>query len=95
MKVDQTVVENIALLAQLEVNSDNLQATINSMSRILDLADEMQNAETQDIEPMAHPLDAIQTLRIDEVTETDQHELFQSIAPSTEDGLYLVPKVIE
>jgi aspartyl-tRNA(Asn)/glutamyl-tRNA(Gln) amidotransferase subunit C len=95
MKVDQTVVENIALLAQLEVNSDNMQTTIESMSRILDLADEMQNAETGDIDPMAHPLDTVQTLRADEVTETDQHELFQSIAPSTEDGLYLVPKVIE
>ena len=51
--------------------------------------------DTQGIEPMAHPLDARQRLRADEVSETDQHELFQRIAPKVETGLYLVPKVIE
>ena len=45
--------------------------------------------------PLAHPLDAVQRLRTDEVTETDQREAFQSNASQTEDGLYLVPKVIE
>ena len=95
MKVDKSVVENIALLAQLEVNSSNLQSSIESLSRILDLVDEMQGVDTDGIEPMAHPLEATQRLRKDEISETDQRELFQSIAPKTEDGLYLVPKVIE
>jgi aspartyl-tRNA(Asn)/glutamyl-tRNA(Gln) amidotransferase subunit C len=95
MKVDQAVVENIAQLAQLEVNSSNLQSNIDSISRILDLVDEMQSVNTDGIEPLAHPLDATQRLRKDQVSETDQRALFQSIAPKTEDGLYLVPKVIE
>lgn len=95
MKVDKAVVENIALLAQLNVSSSNLQSSIDSISRILDLVDEMQNVDTDGIEPMAHPLDATQRLRKDEVSETDHRSLFQSIAPKTEDGLYLVPKVIE
>lgn len=47
------------------------------------------------MEPMAHPLDAVQKLRPDVVTETNQRDAFQAIAPATEDGLYLVPKVIE
>ncbi len=95
MKIDESVIANIALLAQLEVNSSNLQSSIESMSRILDLVDEMQGADTDGIEPLAHPLEATQRLRKDEISETDQRELFQSIAPKTEDGLYLVPKVIE
>lgn len=95
MKVDQAVVESIAQLAQLEVNSSNLQSNIDSMSRILSLVEEMQGVNTDGIEPMAHPLDATQKMRADVVSESNQRELFQSIAPQTEDGLYLVPRVIE
>jgi aspartyl-tRNA(Asn)/glutamyl-tRNA(Gln) amidotransferase subunit C len=55
----------------------------------------MSSVNTDDVTPMAHPLDATQRLRADEVTETDQRDHFQEIAPNVEDGLYLVPKVIE
>ena len=95
MKVDQKVVEAIAQLAQLELKPEDIQENIDSMTSILDLVDQMQNIDTSGVEPMAHPLDAVQRLREDFVSESDQHERFQAIAPATADGLYLVPKVIE
>ena len=95
MKVDETVVKSIAQLAQLELKEENVQENLKSMTNILNLVDQMHEVDTTGIEPMAHPLDAVQRLREDQVSESDQRELFQSIAPATEDGLYLVPKVIE
>ena len=65
------------------------------LNGILALVDEMQAVDTNGIEPMAHPQDARQRLREDVVTDRDQRALYQSVAPATEDGLYLVPKVIE
>ena len=65
------------------------------LNRVLGLIDEMRAVDTAGCEPMAHALDVVQRLRPDAVTETDQHELFQSVAPAVEEGLYLVPKVIE
>ena len=66
-----------------------------SVSNIFDLVEQLGEADTSNISPMAHPLDAHQRLRPDVVTETNQRELFQSIAPETVDGIYLVPQVIE
>ena len=94
MKVDQKVVEAIAQLAQLELKQEDIQENIDSMTSILNLVDQMQNIDTSGVDPMAHPLDAVQRLREDLVSESDQHERFQAIAPATADGLYLVPKVI-
>jgi aspartyl-tRNA(Asn)/glutamyl-tRNA(Gln) amidotransferase subunit C len=59
------------------------------------LIEQMQSVDTEGVLPMAHAQDVVQRLREDQVTETDQHALYQSIAPQVEDGLYLVPKVIE
>jgi len=95
MKIDEETVRNIAELAQLKFGPDDTHEYIKSMSNILDMVEEMQAVNTESIEPMAHPLDQVQRLRSDTVTETDHRELYQSIAPATEDGLYLVPKVIE
>ena len=85
----------IAKLARLEINQETLEQTAKSINEILSLVDQLQSAETGDVKPMAHPLDALQKLRKDVVSETDQREKFQAIAPATENGLYLVPKVIE
>lgn len=68
---------------------------VKDLSRMLDLMTQMAKIDTTGIIPMAHPLDQVQRLREDAVTETDQRQLFQSIAPQTEAGLYLVPKVID
>ncbi len=65
------------------------------MTAILDMVDQLQAADTADVEPMANPLDATQRLREDTVTEGNRREDFQAIAPAVEDGLYLVPRVIE
>jgi aspartyl-tRNA(Asn)/glutamyl-tRNA(Gln) amidotransferase subunit C len=57
--------------------------------------EQLETVDTTSVVPLAHPLDALQRLRADEVTESDQREAFQAVAPQTEAGLYLVPKVIE
>lgn len=88
-------VKRIAHLARIEVTETEAQATLQKLSGILGLIEEMQAVDTTGIVPMSHSQDVTQRLREDIVTETDQRELFQSIAPAVENGLYLVPKVIE
>jgi aspartyl-tRNA(Asn)/glutamyl-tRNA(Gln) amidotransferase subunit C len=88
-------VRRIAQLARLEVTAAESEQVLAQMQAILALAEELQSVDTRGIEPMAHAQDLMLRLREDRVTEADQHELFQSIAPQVEAGLYLVPKVIE
>ena len=88
-------VHKIADLARLAIDESREQDYAESLGDILGFARRMNQVDTAGVEPMAHPLDAVQRLRPDEVTEADQREKFQAIAPSTQDGLYLVPKVIE
>jgi len=95
MSLERSDVEKIAHLARLEISEDDIPEYARNLSNILDLVAQMNEANTDGIEPMAHPLDAVQRLRADEVTETNQREHFQAIAPAVENGLYLVPKVIE
>jgi aspartyl-tRNA(Asn)/glutamyl-tRNA(Gln) amidotransferase subunit C len=95
MKIDKPLVESIAELAQLALPGEELNLQIDSLQNILDLADQMAAVDTQDVEPMANPLDAVQRLRADTVTESDQRDHFQTHAPATKDGLYLVPRVVE
>jgi aspartyl-tRNA(Asn)/glutamyl-tRNA(Gln) amidotransferase subunit C len=95
MSLARDDVRKIANLARLAVSDEDSEALARDLSNILDLVAQMDAADTEGVEPMAHPLHMAQRLRPDEVTETDQRDKFQSIAPLTEDGLYLVPKVIE
>jgi aspartyl-tRNA(Asn)/glutamyl-tRNA(Gln) amidotransferase subunit C len=88
-------VKRIAHLARIEIGEDEAQSTLKQLSGILGLIEEMQAVDTSGIEPMSHSQDVTQRLREDVVTETDQRELFQSVAPAVENALYLVPKVIE
>lgn len=88
-------VERIAHLARIEITEAEIAPIAEQLARILGLVDEMQAVDTTGIPPMAHAQDLACRLREDVVTETDQHELFQSIAPQVEAGLYLVPRVIE
>ncbi|PPD11362.1 Asp-tRNA(Asn)/Glu-tRNA(Gln) amidotransferase subunit GatC [Methylophilus sp.] len=88
-------IKRIAHLARIEVSDNEAQETLNKLSGILGLIEQMQAVDTTGIEPMSHSQDVTQSLREDVVTATNQRELFQSIAPATQDGLYLVPKVIE
>jgi len=95
MSLDVTDVKRIAHLARIEVTEDEAQATLDKLSGILGLIEQMQAVDTTGIVPMSHSQDVVQRLREDVVTETNQRALFQSIAPAVENGLYLVPKVIE
>ncbi len=88
-------VKKIAHLARLGIDQQNIDSYTQDLSRMLDLMTQMNDLNTDDVAPMAHPLDQQQRLRPDEVTESNQREKFQSIAPQVENGLYLVPKVID
>ncbi len=95
MALERSEVEKIAHLARLGLSEADLPQTTQTLNNILGLIDAMQAVNTDGIEPLAHPLEAVQRLRADEVTETNQRDAYQSIAPAVENGLYLVPKVIE
>lgn len=95
MSLDRSEVENIAQLARLKIEEQDLPSYTESLSNILNLVDQLQAVDTEGVEPLANPLDATQRLRADEVSEENQREHFQKIAPQAEAGLYLVPKVIE
>jgi len=95
MALDKSEVEKIAQLARLQVNETEAGEVAQRISEILSLINKMQAVDTTGVEPLSHPLDAVQRLRPDVVTETDRRDTLQSIAPAHEDGLYLVPKVIE
>ena len=88
-------IEKLGELARLRIEPDEVDDLVAKLTSILEFVDQLQAAETGDVEPMAHPLDQSQRLRPDEVTEADHHELYQQNAPQVERGLYLVPKVIE
>ena len=88
-------IRRIGDLARLELSAPDLAAMQQELNGILQLVDQMDSVDTEGVEPMPHPQAAMQRLRPDEVTEPDERERFQSIAPQVEDGLYLVPKVIE
>ena len=95
MSIEPAEIEKLAELAKIRINPEELPAITAGISSILAMADQMQAIDTSDVVPMANPLDAVQRLREDRVTEVDQREEFQALAPATEDGLYLVPKVID
>jgi len=88
-------VKRIAYLARIAIDNIEAAAVLKQLSGIFTLIEQMQAVDTTGIEPMSHAQDVVLRLRDDVVTEPDQHELFQSVAPQVEAGLYLVPKVIE
>ena len=95
MSLEKTDIEKIAHLARLGIDEQDIPNYAQDLNNIFALVEKMNATDTSTITPMAHPLDAQQRLRPDVVTETDQHELFQSIAPKVEADVYLVPKVLE
>jgi aspartyl-tRNA(Asn)/glutamyl-tRNA(Gln) amidotransferase subunit C len=95
MSLEPAQVKEIAHLARLAIDEHDIPSYAKNLSEILAFVEQMNAVETDGVEPMAHPLDMTQRLRPDQVSEPDQRERFQAIAPATEAGLYLVPKVIE
>ena len=88
-------VARIARLARLELSPAEAEHTRDQLNGILGFIEQLQSVNTDGIEPMAHAVDVVQRLRPDQVTESNRREAYQAIAPETENGLYLVPKVIE
>ena len=95
MSLSPEEVNRIAWLARLSIDVEKTEAYARDLSGILDFIEQMSAVDTDAVSPMAHPLDQVQRLRPDVVSEENQRDLFQSIAPKVEAGLYLVPKVIE
>ena len=95
MSLTTEEVKKIAYLARLGIVEKDVETYAKDLSSILDLMTQMSETNTDAVKPMAHPMDQIQRLRADSVTETNQREHFQTIAPQVESGLYLVPKVID
>jgi aspartyl-tRNA(Asn)/glutamyl-tRNA(Gln) amidotransferase subunit C len=95
MSLSLADVEKVARLARLAMNDQELQAAQAQLNNIFGLIAEMQAVDTKGVEPMSHSQDLAQRLREDKVTEPNQREAFQAVAPQVEQGLYLVPQVIE
>jgi aspartyl-tRNA(Asn)/glutamyl-tRNA(Gln) amidotransferase subunit C len=86
---------DVAALARIGIGEAEARAVQAELNRIFELIGRMQKVDTEGIAPMTHAQGLALRLRPDQVTESDQREVFQSIAPQTEAGLYLVPRVIE
>jgi len=95
MSLDTDTVNSIAALARIGIEPDEVEVYARELSKILEFVEQMSRVETGEVEPLTHPRDRILRMREDRVTEADQRDDFQRIAPAVEDGLYLVPRVIE
>ncbi len=93
--LDKSDVEKIAFLARLGVDEQDMPEYATNLTNILDMVEQLNSVDTEGVKPMAHPLDAVQRLREDVVTEVNDRENLQAHAPETADGLYLVPRVVE
>ena len=95
MSLDAAEIKKIAHLARLGINAEDIPEYSRNLSDILAFVEQLNAVDTTGVEPLAHPLEATQRLRADEVTETNNRDSFQQVAPETEAGMYLVPQVIE
>ncbi|HCE39793.1 Asp-tRNA(Asn)/Glu-tRNA(Gln) amidotransferase subunit GatC [Alloalcanivorax profundimaris] len=95
MAIDSQVVARVAHLARLRVDDDETGALSERLNEILGMVDQLQQADVSDVEPLAHPLEVSQPLRDDRVTEPDVRDKVLPIAPASEEGCFLVPRVIE
>lgn len=94
MTIERSDIQKLGELARIRITDDNLVSTLARLNDVLALVSQLQAVDTQGVEPMAHPMDAHQRLRADQVTEPDAREAFMALAPVTAAGLYLVPQVL-
>ena len=95
MSIERQEIEKLATLSRIAIGEDTITEVSQRLSSVLELVDQLQAVNTDGVEAMSHPMKATQRLREDEVSEINQREAFQAIAPDIEEGLFLVPKVIE
>ena len=95
MSIERQEIEKLATLSRIAISEDTITEVSQRLSSVLELVDQLQAMNTDGVEAMSHPMKATQRLREDEVSEINQRDAFLAIAPDTEEGLFLVPKVIE
>ena len=95
MSIERSEIEKLATLSRIAIDEGTISDVARRLDSVLQLVDQLQAADTTGIDTMAHPMQAIQRLRDDRVSELNQRDALQAIAPAVEDGLFLVPKVIE
>lgn len=95
VSLDKQQVQHIAMLARLKLDDDEFASSVEKLSKIVDFVDQLSQADTAGVVPMAHPFQAAQRLRADAVTESNHRDEIQKNATDVADGHYLVPKVIE
>ncbi|HAU01923.1 MAG: Asp-tRNA(Asn)/Glu-tRNA(Gln) amidotransferase subunit GatC [Porticoccaceae bacterium] len=95
MGIERSEIEKLATLSRIAIDEGTISDVARRLDSVLQLVDQLQAADTTGIDTMAHPMQAIQRLRDDRVSELNQRDALQAIAPAVEDGLFLVPKVIE
>jgi len=95
MSIERQAIENLATLARIAIDDNRIKEISQQLGSVLDLVDQLQAADTSGLDNVANPMQGSQRLREDKVSETDQRKAFQAVAPDTEDGLFLVPKVID
>ena len=93
--MDRKTVSKIADLAKIQIDDNQIDNIVNNLEKILDLVDEMNSVDTDNVEPMSHPLNLKQELRVDEVTEKNLRDTFQQNSTTSENGYYKVPKIID
>jgi aspartyl-tRNA(Asn)/glutamyl-tRNA(Gln) amidotransferase subunit C len=93
--LEASEIAKLAQLARINIEPEMVNEVTESIGRILDLVNQLQTADTTDVEPMTHPLDLVQRLRADVVTEINQRDELQAVAPAVDKGLFLVPKVLD
>ena len=95
MNIKRQELEKLATLARIAIDESTIAEVTERLGSVLELVDQLQAADTSGVEAISHPMQGTQRLREDEVTELNQRQALQAIAPDTEEGLFLVPKVIE
>ena len=95
MSINKSDIEHLCNLSKLNLDEEEQSVFLSQMQSILDMIEELEEVDTGDIEPMAHPLKMTQRLRVDEVTEFNDREKYQKNTDFAEDGFYKVPKVID
>ena len=95
MNIKRQEIEKLATLARIAIDESTIAEVTERLGSVLELVDQLQAADTSGVEAISHPTQGTQRLREDEVTELNQRQALQAIAPDTEEGLFLVPKVIE
>lgn len=95
MALNKREIRDIAFLARLALKGSEINDVHKKLAKIINFIDQLQVVNTEEIDPMAHPLNQTQRLRIDKITDINQRDKIQNNAPEVSDGFYLVPKVIE